>query len=214
MEYDRFLEPGVKPYIHGLSRHDDPVLAEMEEAARQRNFPIIGPVVGRFLFQVALLRGARRIFELGSGFGYSTLWFAKALRRLGGGEVFHTDMDPANTGQARGYLSRAGVSDLVRFLTGEAVASLRSTPGPFDLVYLDLDKQLYPQALAAAREKLGRGGVLLADNTLWFGRVLDSADRAPSTEGIRRFTQELWADRDFFSTLVPLRDGFTISVRL
>jgi len=214
MEFDSFLQPAVKAYIDRLSEHTDPILVEMEALARERRFPIIGPVVGRFLFQIALIHGARRIFELGSGFGYSTLWFARAVKLLGGGEVFHTDLDPENTRQAQDFLDRAGVRDLVRFLTGEAIASLKAASGTFDLVYMDIDKDLYPSAFPLIREKLRRGGVLLADNMLWFGRVVDEGDASAATEGIRRFTRALWADRDFFSTLVPLRDGFTISVRL
>jgi predicted O-methyltransferase YrrM len=170
-------------------------------------------VVGRFLYQTTLIRKATRIFELGSGYGYSTLWFAKAVQRLGGGEIFHTDGDRRNSEQAKGYLGRAGVVDFIRFIVGDAIAALRQTPGPFDLIYMDIDKHQYPDALPAIREKLPPGGVLIVDNMLWFGRVVDKNDTTASTEGIRRFTRSLWTDPEFFTTMVPLRDGFVISVR-
>src|SRR4029453_4733470 len=133
MEFAAFLKPEIKAYIDQLSAHDDPILTEMEAVAAQRSFPIIGPVVGRFLYQTTLIRRATRIFELGSGYGYSTLWFAKAVQRLGGGEIFHTDGDRQNSDQARSYLSRAGVGDMVRFIVGDAIDAFRKTPGPFDL---------------------------------------------------------------------------------
>ena len=214
MDFAAFLQPEIKTYIDQLSAHDDPVLAEMEAVAAERNFPIIGPVVGRFLYQTTLIRKATRIFELGSGYGYSTLWFAKAVQRLGGGEVFHTDGDRKNSEQARSYLSRAGVVDLVRFRVGDAIEALPQTPGLFDLIYMDIDKHQYPDAFPVIREKLPAGGVLIVDNMLWFGRVVDKNDTSASTEGIRRFTRALWADPEFFTTLVPLRDGFIISVRV
>ncbi len=171
-------------------------------------------MVGRFLYQTTLIRKATRIFELGSGYGYSTLWFAKAVQRLGGGEIFHTDGDRNNSAEAKSYLSRAGVVDLVRFRVGDAIAALRHTPGPFDLIYMDIDKHQYPDALPVIRDKLPPGGVLIVDNMLWFGRVVDDTDTTPTTAGIRRFTRALWADPEFFTTLIPLRDGFTISIRL
>ncbi len=195
MDFAAFLQPQIKTYIDQLSAHDDPVLAEMEAVAAER-------------------RKATRIFELGSGYGYSTLWFAKAVQRLGGGEVFHTDGDRKNSEQARSYLSRAGVVDLVRFRVGEAIEALHQTPGLFDLIYMDIDKHQYPDAFPVIREKLPAGGVLIVDNMLWFGRVVDKNDTSASTEGIRRFTRALWADPEFFTTLVPLRDGFIISVRM
>jgi len=214
MEFARFLQPDIKAYIDGLSAHNDPVLHEMEEVAEKCYFPIIGPVVGRFLFQTTLMQKAKRIFELGSGYGYSTLWFAKAVQQLGEGEIFHTDMDRKNTEQARDYLTRAGVIQFVRFLVGDAIQSLRETPGPFELIYMDIDKDQYPLAFPVIREKLPPGGVLIVDNMLWFGRVMNQRDTSSATAGIRRFTQELWADKEFFTTLVPLRDGFTISIRV
>jgi predicted O-methyltransferase YrrM len=214
MAFAAFLQPEIKVYIDQLSAHNDPLLAEMEAVAAERNFPIIGPVVGRFLYQITLIRRATRIFELGSGYGYSTMWFARAVRRLGGGEIHHTDGDRRNSEQAQEYFRRANMLDLTRFHVGDAIEALRQTPGPFDLIYMDIDKHQYPDAFPAIREKLLSGGVLIVDNMLWFGRVVNKQDTAASTEGIRRFTQTLWADPEFFTTLVPLRDGFIISVRL
>ncbi len=214
MEFAHFLQPDVQAYIDRLSAHSDPVLQEMEKIAAERRFPIIGPVVGRFLFQITLIHKAKRIFELGSGYGYSTLWFAQALKRLGGGEIFHTDRDPRNSEQAKHFLGQAGVRQWIRFLVGDALTLLEATAGPMDLIYMDIDKEQYPLAFPLIREKLAQGGVLVVDNMLWFGRVVDETKRDPATEGIRRFTHQLWNDPQFFTTLIPLRDGFTLSVRL
>src|SRR5438132_12949459 len=112
------LNPAVNDYLAQLSRHGNPVLDRLEEEAREERFPIIGPAAGRFCHLAARMIGARRIFELGSGFGYSTLWFARAAREAGGGEVFHTVWDEGLSARARANIQEAGYSDLVRFHVG------------------------------------------------------------------------------------------------
>ncbi len=207
------LHPELDAYLHRLSEHGDRVLAQMEARAAQTRFPIIGPVAGRFCYQVARMLGARRIFELGSGYGYSTLWFAKAVADNGGGEVYHTVWDEGLSRDAQQYLAEAGLSHLVRFRVSEAVAALRETEGPFDIIFNDIDKEGYPDSLPVIKAKLRPGGALIIDNMLWHGRIFDATDRSPSTEGVRRATQALFSDPDFFSSLVPLRDGLVLAVK-
>ncbi len=209
----QLFHESVTEYLAQLSRHGDPVLERLEREAAAERFPIIGPAAGQFCHLAARMIGARRVFELGSGFGYSTLWFARAVREAGGGEVYHTVWDERLSARARANVAEAGYEDLVRFHVGEAVAALRETPGPFDVIFNDIDKHGYPESLPVVKEKLRPGGILLIDNMLWQGRIFNPADRDASTEGVRRFTADLWADGDFARQLVPIRDGVILAVK-
>lgn len=207
------LHPQVDAYLSELARHGDPILTRMEERAAATGFPIIGPVAGRFCYQVARMIGARRVFELGSGYGYSTLWFARAVAENGGGEVYHTVWDAGLSRDAREYLAAAGVAPMVQFRVGEAVAALRETPGPFDLIFNDIDKNGYPVSLPVIKEKLRPGGALIMDNMLWHGRIFQEGDQDPATAGVREATRLIFSDSSFFASLVPLRDGLILALR-
>ena len=203
----------IQEYHAQLSRHGDPVLLRMEEEARLERCPIIGPAAGKFCYMMARAIGARRIFELGSGYGYSTLWFARAVRENGGGEVHHTVWDEGLHQRARANLAEAGYEDTVRFHMGEAVQALRETEGPFDVIFNDIDKDGYPASLPVMKEKLRVGGLILIDNMIWHGAIFDPEDRSPATEGVREFTRLLQADSDFTFQLVPVRDGVIAALR-
>ena len=198
-------------YHQSLSRHDDPVLSRMEEEARRDGFPIIGPAAGKFLYLMALTLGARKVFELGSGYGYSTIWFARAVRENGGGEVHHTVWDQELQGRARANVADAGYDGLVRYHHGEAVGLLKEARGPFDIIFNDIDKDGYPDSLPVMKEKLRPGGLILIDNMLWHGRIFDQSDQDESTRGVREFTRRLQADNDFVFQLAPIRDGVIIA---
>jgi predicted O-methyltransferase YrrM len=204
----------ISDYHLRLSAHDDPVLLRMEEEARRDQFPIIGPAAGKLCYLMARAIGARRVFELGSGYGYSTLWFARAVRENGGGVVHHTVWDDDLQRRARANVEEAGYSDLVRYHLGEAVQTLRDTEGPFDILFNDIDKDGYPASLPVMKEKLRVGGVILIDNMLWQGRIFDPSDQDPTTEGVREFTRRLQEDRDFVFQLVPVRDGVIAALRV
>jgi predicted O-methyltransferase YrrM len=208
------LHPQVNDYLAQLSRHGDPVLERLEEEARAERFPIIGPAAGQFCHLAARMIGARRIFELGSGFGYSTLWFARAVREAGGGEVHHTVWDQRLSDRARANVAEAGYNDLVRFHMGEAVGILRESPGPFDVIFNDIDKDGYPASLPVVKEKLRPGGILIIDNMLWHGAIFDPSDQSPATQGVRQFTQNLWADPDFIKQVIPIRDGLILAMKV
>lgn len=197
-----------------LSQHDDPVLLRMEEEAKRDRFPIIGPASGKFCYMMARAIGAKRIFELGSGYGYSTLWFARAVRENGGGEVHHTVWDERLHVRARENVEEAGYSDLVRFHLGEAVQTLEKTEGPFDILFNDIDKHGYPASLPVMKEKLRVGGLILIDNMIWHGAIFDPNDTSPDTQGVRDFTAALQADSDFVFQLVPVRDGIIAALRV
>ncbi|MCK6530050.1 O-methyltransferase [Myxococcota bacterium] len=204
--------PAMSRYAEALMPARDPVLAEMEALGEERRFPLIGPEVGRLLHQLALMIGARRVFELGSGFGYSAVWFARALPE--GGEVHCTDGDPANARLAEGLLARAGVAEKVRFHVGDALEALAAVPGEFDIVFNDVDKHAYPDVVRAALPRLRPGGLLISDNTLWHGRVLGGGADDAETRGVLDHNRLLFADdAAVFTTLLPLRDGVTVALK-
>ena len=186
-------------------------LQQMEAYASEHGFPIIGPASGQFCYLMARLIGAKRIFELGSGYGYSTAWFARAVRENGGGEVHHVVWDDQLSQMARQHLQDLGYSDLVHYQVSEAIQALRDTPGPFDLIFNDIDKQAYPDALPVIAEKLRPGGLLIVDNTIWSGRVWDSTNQEASTQAIRRFNQMITTDSNWVASLVPIRDGLMVA---
>ncbi|RPJ77916.1 MAG: O-methyltransferase, partial [Acidobacteria bacterium] len=175
--------------------------------------PIIGPVAGHLCYQTARMIGARSVFELGSGYGYSTAWFARALRENGGGVVHHTVWDEDMSQQARGHLERLGLADLVRFHVAEAVGTLGGQPGPFDLIFNDIDKDGYPASLPVIKDKLRSGGVLIIDNMLWHARIFDPQDRSKATQGVRVFTRLITSDPDWIVTLAPVRDGVIVAYK-
>lgn len=203
----------VQEYLISLVPPREPEMVAMEKFAAKTGFPIIGPAAGYYCYQVARQIGARSVFELGSGYGYSTAWFAKAVKENGGGQVHHTVWDADLSENARGHLARMGFEGLVRFHVAEAVQTLRQQPGSFDLIFNDIEKQDYPGSLPAIKEKLHPGGVLIIDNMLWSGRIFDRSDRSASTRGIREFTKSITADRDWVVTLVPVRDGMIVAYR-
>src|SRR5215813_50733 len=197
------LPPGLDAYIKELLPERDAVLAEMEAYAAKHDVPIVGPAVGTLLEILARSIGATRVFEMGSAIGYSTAFFAQAVGK--GGQVVYTDGSQENADRARSYLERADLADRVVFRVGDAAASLDSTTGYYDLIFIDVDKDGYPRALKSAAPRIRKGGYLLADNTLWSGRVVDPASRDKATEGIRQFNQTLFALQEFRSVIVPLR---------
>jgi len=200
-------------YIDNLVPPRSPEMQAMEDNAEKIDFPIIGPASGHLCYQVARMIGAKRVFELGSGFGYSTAWFARAVTENGGGEVYHVVWDEELSRQARTHLAALGFDGIVRYHVGEAVQTLRETAGPFDLIFNDINKEDYADSLPVIAEKLRPGGVLIVDNMLWHGRIFDGKDKSPATEGIRRLTGMLTRSPDWIASLVPVRDGVMVAYR-
>lgn len=203
----------VAKHLEALVPERPPELAEMEAYARERGFPIIGPAAGQFCYLLARLTGARRVFELGSGFGYSTAWFARAVVENGGGEVHHVVWDEDLSRRARESLDRLGYGETVVYHVAEAVEALRAGEAGYDLVFNDIDKEGYPGSLPVIAQKLRSGGVLIVDNALWGGRIFDAADRSPATEGVRALTREITADPAWTVSLAPIRDGLLVARR-
>lgn len=207
------LDPALDDYLTDLQKSDDGILQEMEARAAKENFPIIGPLVGRLCHQMALSIGARDVFEMGSGFGYSTYWFALAVGHQG--RVVHTDADRKKSADARNYLSRGGLGGRVQFEIGSALQTLEQYPGPFDIIFIDVDKADYPAAFELAHSRVRVGGYIITDNVLWSGRVVGPAKKSDAeTKAIVKYNRSAFTTPDLFTTIVPLRDGVALSLKL
>ncbi len=204
--------PRIDEYIEELLPERHPLVIEMEKRARRENFPIIGPQVGAFLELFALAIGAKRIMELGSGFGYSAYWFARQLRS--DGVVILTDFDEDNRKKALDYLRKMNLSNRIDYRVGNSLDLFAEEPGPLDIVFNDIDKEDYPKVIDLAFVRLRKGGLLITDNALWHGHV--TADNPPdkATEGVVEFNRLLAEHSGFHSIIIPLRDGVSIALKL
>jgi len=207
-----FIDSAVDRYLLDLLPERDPVLQEIEQQARRRDIPIVGPAVGRLLYQYARLIGARKVFEMGSAIGYSTTWWARAVGE--GGEVFYTDGDAKNAAEAQGYFERAGVAERIRINVGDALELLSEQKQQFDIIFNDVDKEDYPRVLYLVASRLRPGGLFITDNVLWSGRVSKDKPHEASTRAIQEFNRRLYAMPEFFTTVVPLRDGLAVALKL
>lgn len=202
-----FLDAQVERYLYELLPARDPVLAEMEEYAARHDVPIVGPAVGRLLTLLVMISGAKRIFEMGSAIGYSTIWLARAAGPRA--EVYYTDGNSENARRAKEYFRRAGVAQRIHVLVGDAVELINTVRGKFDLIFNDVDKHQYPAVFRKAVPRLRRGGLLVADNALWFGRVAHPAKDA-ATRGIQEFNRLIYSSSELHSVIIPLRDGVAV----
>jgi predicted O-methyltransferase YrrM len=211
------MDDAVEGYLTDLAatEHETAVLVEMETRAREGRFPIVGRATGRYLELAARSIGARRVLELGSGYGYSAYWFARAVGP--DGVVTCTDSDPDNAKLAETYLRAASLWDRVNYRVGDALAGLAAESGEFDIVYCDVDKLGYPDCWRAARDRIRVGGLWLCDNVIWSGHVATDTDRdgAPgATAAIREHNRLVAEDDRFVGSIVPIRDGVLAALRI
>jgi predicted O-methyltransferase YrrM len=202
--------PAVEEYLYRLIPERDPVLSEMEQIASERRIPIVGPLVGRLLHQIAEMIGAKNVFEMGSAIGYSTIWWARALSD--GGRVIYPDGDRNNADQARRFFERAGVLDRIDVRVGDAMEILSESKAEYDIIFNDVDKEDYPRVFRVAVPRLRKGGLLISDNTLWHGDVADPEfDNDERTRAIREFNRLMYESKDLLTTILPLRDGIAVA---
>jgi caffeoyl-CoA O-methyltransferase len=201
------LEKHVEKYLDSLLPKRDPVLADMEKYASQRNIPIIGPACGRLLHLLAQISGAKRMFEMGSAIGYSTIWLARGAGA--DAEIYYTDGDPENVRRARDNFRRGGVEDRIQLLVGDAVKLIDDVSGAFDLIFIDVDKHQYPDALRKAVPRLRSGGLLITDNALWSGYTARRS-KDVSTRSIQQFNRMIYSSSELFPVIIPLRDGVAV----
>ena len=202
------VDPHVESYIASLDGQADPVLAAIETLAARKSFPIIGRHAGSFLAFLARCIGARRVLELGSGYGYSALWFARALPE--DGTIACTDLSRDNRDLAMNFFHTAGMEKRISFHVGDALVYARTQKGPFDIILNDIDKESYPASVDIAVPLLRSGGLFITDNTLWNGKVADEKATDAATRAIRSFNQAVFARVDLESLLIPLKDGLTV----
>jgi predicted O-methyltransferase YrrM len=202
------VDPHVESYIASLDGQADPVLAAMETLAARKSFPIIGRHAGSFLALLARCIGARRVLELGSGYGYSALWFARSLPA--DGTIACTDLSRDNRDLAMNFFHTAGMEKRITFHVGDALVFARTQKGPFDIILNDIDKESYPASVDVAVPLLRSGGLFITDNTLWSGKVADESVTDTATRAIRSFNQAVFARADLESIVIPLRDGLTV----
>jgi len=201
----------VDDYLYAMLPKGDEVLAEMEDYATKHNVPIVGPAVARVLQQLALMINAKIVFELGSAIGYSTIWWAQAVGESG--RVFYTDGDPKNAERARGYFSRSGVSSRIAVHIGDALEVLSEQKQQFDVIFNDVDKEDYPRVLRMVSPRLRKGGLFITDNVLWSGRVTEKNPKESRTKAILEFNRQLYNSPEFYTTILPIRDGLAVALK-
>jgi caffeoyl-CoA O-methyltransferase len=201
----------VDDYLYSMLPKRDEVLAEMEDYAGKHNVPIVGPAVARVLQQFALMINAKTVFELGSAIGYSTIWWAQAVGEKG--RVTYTDGDPRNAERARRYFDRAGVSSRITLHTGDALEFLSEQKQQFDIIFNDVDKEDYPRVLRLVPPRLRKGGLFITDNVLWSGRIAQKNPKEATTKAILEFNRLLYNSADFFTTILPIRDGVAVALK-
>jgi caffeoyl-CoA O-methyltransferase len=201
------LIPAVEKYLAEVVPPRDAVVADMERYAREHNVPIIGPECGRLLYLLTQISGAKRIFEMGSAIGYSAVWFARAAGPQA--EVYFTDSDPKNVELAKENFRKAGLTDRVHILLGDAVELIDTVSGEFDIILIDVFKRQYPAALKKSLPRLKHGGLVIADNVLWSGKVTEPA-KDDDTRGVVEFNKMVYSSGELFPVIVPLRDGVAV----
>ena len=218
------LHPSINNYLQDIIPERDEVLTEMEAHARENRFPIVGPLVGRVLHQLVLITNPTRIFEMGSGFGYSAYWMAKALQKPEA-SIICTDGSQENADRAADYLKRGGIADRIDYRVGNALEIIDETDVEFDIIYNDIDKDGYPEAFRKAIPRLRKGGLFITDNMLWGGRVTQNTGNRSNnlndrdqwinatTEGVKEVTRLQYSSPDVFTTIIPLRDGVSVAVK-
>jgi caffeoyl-CoA O-methyltransferase len=208
-----FMQEDVDEYLYKMLPKRDEVLTEVEDYAAQNRIPIIGPAVARMLTLFVQVSRAKRIFEMGSAIGYSTIWLARAAGPKG--KVVYTDGDPEKARRAKDYFRRAGVAKRIEIRVGNALELVKKAPGTFDLIFNDVDKHQYPDALHAALPKLRRWGLFITDNTLWSGKAARPATPDDvDTQGVQEFNRLVYASKKIYPVLIPLRDGVTVCQKL
>ncbi|MGA9529006.1 MAG: O-methyltransferase [Terriglobales bacterium] len=201
--------PEVDDYIYSMLPPRDEVLAEMEADAAKNNYAIVGPAVARVLYQLAVISGSKRIFEMGSAIGYSTIWWARAV---GDGKVIYTDGDPKRAEKARRYFERAGVSQRIDVRVGDALEILSEEKEPYDIIFNDVDKTDYPRVFRLALSKLKSGGLFITDNVLWSGK-LRKPNPDEQTRSIIEFNRLICESKELFTTILPIRDGVAVCIK-
>jgi predicted O-methyltransferase YrrM len=210
-------DPRIEDYLDEHLPSRPAVLLDMEAHAERDGIPIIGPVEGQFLHTLALATRSKDILDVGTAIGYSAMWLALAAR-LTGGRVVTIERDERRASWAEAYFRQADLAGVCAVRRGDALTIMRGMQESFDLIFLDILTQFDQPDTALTTldlclNLLRDGGILMSDNALRSGRVLDTTREDPSTRGIAAFNEAIMAHPRLVSTIVPLRDGVSLSVK-
>jgi predicted O-methyltransferase YrrM len=209
----QIVSEDLEAYLLHLGRARDPLLAEIEQRAQATRAHVVGPLVGRLCQQLALGINARDVFEMGAGIGYATWWFAQAVGPSG--RVVHSEADAKRSAEARGFLERAGLGARVHYEVGDPRDVIKQYPGPFDIVFIAVDKHGYPEALELARSRVRVGGYIICDDALLASKILEPPSKQDAdTRAVARYNKEASAASDLLTTILPLRNGVALSLKL
>jgi len=204
------VEPKIEEYAEEHTSPDGELFERLADETRAKTSApqmMVGRIEGQFLAMLVRLSGARRILELGTFTGYSSISMASALPQ--DGRVITCDVDPEATATARRYMDESGHGDKIEIRLGPALETIETLEGPFDLVFIDADKSNYRAYYEATLPLLAGGGLIVADNVLWSGRVLDD-EVDESTRAIKEFNEHVRSDPRVVSVMLTVRDGMTL----
>ena len=207
----------VGHYLEALHGPVNPLLEAIRAEGLAAGLPLVEPDTARLLRSLVIATGAKKILEIGTAIGYSAVWMAQALPE--GGQLISLEIDPARAATARANFERAGLSNTVSVIVGDASRFLHKVAGPFDLIFQDGSKALYEPLLDRLVDHLRPGGVLITDNVLWDGEVVEGFATTPrhdeaSTAAIRSYNNRLAGDPRLLTTFLPTGDGVAVSVKL
>lgn len=205
------VDEKVEAYAAVHTSPESPLLAEVAastRASQESHGMMVGVLEGRFLETLVWLSGARRVLEIGCFTGYSALSMAAALPP--GGSITTCELDPERAAIARRHFAASPWADRINLIEGPALESLSLLMGPFDLVFIDADKVNYPRYYEAVLPLLADHGLIVADNVLWSGRVLDETDQTDDTRAIRAFNDMVVNDPRVTCVMATVRDGVSL----
>jgi predicted O-methyltransferase YrrM len=201
----------IDDYLYRIAAPRDPLLEKMEEFADSHAVPIIGPLVGRLLYNLAKASQSKKILEIGTAIGYSGIWLARAVAPLKG-SLTTIDMDPERVKIAKKNISDAGLERTVKVIEGNALKILPTLKEEFDMIFLDSDKDVYPDAFKISLPMLRKGGLFVADNALWGGDVAKGG-KSKDTQSMIKFNRLVSESSGMSTVIVPLRDGVLLSLK-
>jgi predicted O-methyltransferase YrrM len=211
----RIVPDAIEKYLADLNRGPDALLLEIAQKGVDRNLPLVDAEVGALLRVLVLATAATKVLEIGTAVGYSGIWLAGALPS--NGMLLTVEMNPERAREARSNFDRAGLSDRVNVIVGDAERMVAKVAGPFDLIFQDGDKKLYEPLLDRLVTLLRPRGLLVTDNVLWDGKVVPGFAKAPAddedTRAIASYNRRVTADPRLLTTILPIRDGVSISVK-
>ena len=213
----QIVPDAIEQYLSTLHGSADAVIEQIEREGRDAGLPLVQAPSGRLLRTLAFAVGARNILEIGTAVGFSALWMAGALPPEG--RLITIELDPQRADTARANIARAGKTDQISVIVGDAMRYLHKVSGPFDLIFQDSHKPLYEPMLDRLVTLLRPAGVLVSDNVLWSGEVVEGYINPPQrdrsdTEALRAYSRRLMSDPRLFTTILPVGDGLAVSVKL